>query len=195
MPLSPRTFERKRNNGTAGEEQQEEKKRGKKQIQLTPSAPRLRAVITALLGARYMKKLRSVPPMGTTFPRTTPGMVVVGPEEEEKGASCFFLDSTSLPLSFVEVFLCLCHEKNVGRNGRRFFFFSKGKRKTAATEKSKCFLLSVFFFAFSSSSGPLLFLQRGSETTFSRSLSRSRERKREKNRKAGSWGQRTSRKR
>ena len=42
---------------------------------LTPSAPRLRAVITAFDGARYMKKEMIVPATGTTLPRRTPGMV------------------------------------------------------------------------------------------------------------------------
>ena len=55
-----------------------------KKLSLTPSAPRLRAVITALDGARYMKNEMIVPAMGTTLPRRIPGMV----EERKKGCVC-----------------------------------------------------------------------------------------------------------
>ena len=61
----------------------ERRRRTKKtRTPLTPSAPRLRAVITALEGARYIKNEIIVPATGTTLPRRTPGIV------EESGRGC-----------------------------------------------------------------------------------------------------------
>jgi len=78
----------RRESGTANKRrrnEEEEKTNSNISLSLTPSAPRLRAVITALDGARYMKNEMIVPATGTTLPRRTPGMVVslVGGEEKK----------------------------------------------------------------------------------------------------------------
>lgn len=77
----------KTRNAHKDEEQINDKKKQKNSI-LTPSAPRLRAVITAFDGARYMKKEMIVPATGTTLPRRTPGMVLGGGRERKRGERC-----------------------------------------------------------------------------------------------------------